>query len=117
MTPFIGSSLLSVSATKSEPSYGMKSKILGVAAFILLYCPWSDAIWLLTELDPEDPDIAFGLCDLGMGFPELGNVSLSEMAAISGPGGLRIQRDDSFTPTRKLSTYARLARIASRIVK
>ena len=24
--------------------------------------------WLLTEIDPEDTDIAFGLCDLGMGW-------------------------------------------------
>src|SRR5882724_10779290 len=87
------------------------------APVVRLYCPWTDAIWLLTELDPEDPDIAFGLCDLGMGFPELGSVRLSEMAAVSGPGGLRIQRDDSFKPTRKLSTYARLAHVASRIVE
>jgi hypothetical protein len=84
---------------------------------VKLYCPWNLAIWLLTELDPEDPDIAFGLCDLGMGFPELGSVSLAEMAAVVGPGGLRIERDDSFTPTRKLSTYARLAHVASRIVE
>ena len=72
------------------------------APVVRLYCPWTDAIWLLTELDPEDPDIAFGLCDLGMGFPELGNVSLAEMAAVSGPGGLRIQRDEirRFATTR-----------------
>jgi hypothetical protein len=81
---------------------------------VRLFCPWSHAIWLLTELDPEDPDIAFGLCDPGLGLPELGSVRLSEMASIEGPSGQRIQRDDSFTPQRKLSTYARLARIASR---
>lgn len=32
--------------------------------------------WLLTEIDPGDHDHAFGLCDLGMGMPELGWVSL-----------------------------------------
>jgi hypothetical protein len=32
---------------------------------------------LLTELDPEDPDLALGLCDLGMGFPEIRRVRLS----------------------------------------
>lgn len=36
---------------------------------VKLFCPWSGATWLLTELDPDDPDIAFGLCDLGMGSP------------------------------------------------
>jgi hypothetical protein len=35
---------------------------------VKLFCPWGAGTWLLTELDPEDPDIAFGLCDLGMGF-------------------------------------------------
>jgi hypothetical protein len=52
------------------------------APVVRLLCPWNDAVWLLTELDPEDPDIAFGLCDLGMGFPELGTVRLSELASI-----------------------------------
>jgi len=77
---------------------------------VRLYCPWNEAIWLLTELNPRDPDLAFGLCDLGMGFPELGTVRLSELEGIEGPQGLRIQRDDSFRPTRTLSTYAYFAR-------
>jgi Protein of unknown function (DUF2958) len=55
---------------------------------VKLYCSWNLAIWLLTELDPENPDIAFGLCDLGQGFPELGNVSLSELASIEGVNGV-----------------------------
>jgi hypothetical protein len=32
---------------------------------VKLFAPWCGATWLLTELDPGDPDIAFGLCDLG----------------------------------------------------
>tara|TARA_R110000823_G_scaffold47903_1_gene121733 strand:- start:687 stop:1001 length:315 start_codon:yes stop_codon:yes gene_type:complete len=35
----------------------------------------ANCTWLLTELDPEEPDIAFGLCDLGFGTPELGSLS------------------------------------------
>ena len=84
------------------------------APVVRLLCPWSDAVWLLTELNPQDPDIAFGLCDLGHGFPELGTVRLSELESIEGPLGLRIQRDDSFTPTRKLSTYAYFSRRSPR---
>lgn len=34
---------------------------------VKLFTPDGGATWLLTELDPDDPDIAFGLCDLGMG--------------------------------------------------
>ena len=52
---------------------------------VKLFCPWTGATWLLTELDPEDPDIAFGLCDLGLGFPELGSVRISELEAVRGP--------------------------------
>lgn len=74
------------------------------------------AQWILTELDPEDPDIAFGLCDLGMGFPELGNVSLSEIAAVTGPGGLHIERDLHFKATKTLQAYATEASRIQRIV-
>ena len=33
---------------------------------VKLFTPDGAATWLLTELDPEDPDRAFGLCDLGL---------------------------------------------------
>ena len=45
---------------------------------VKLFMPERGFVWLLAELDPEQPDIAFGLCDLGMACPELGSVSLSE---------------------------------------
>jgi glycine/D-amino acid oxidase-like deaminating enzyme len=82
---------------------------------VKLFCPWGGATWLLTELDPQDPDIAFGLCDLGMGEPELGNVSLSEIAAVRGPGGLTIERDLHFKPEKTLQGYADEARELGRI--
>jgi len=83
---------------------------------VKLFCPWGAATWLLSELDPDAPDIAFGLCDLGMGSPELGCVRLSEIAAIRGPGGLTIERDQHFKPTKSLTAYAAEARLAGRIV-
>ncbi len=39
---------------------------------------------LLSELDPNEPDRAFGLCDTGHGYPELGYVLLSELHAFRG---------------------------------
>lgn len=33
---------------------------------VKLFTPDAQCTWLLTELDPSEPDIAFGLCDLGM---------------------------------------------------
>jgi hypothetical protein len=35
-----------------------------------LFTPDANATWLLTEIDPEEPDRAFGLCDLGLGSPD-----------------------------------------------
>ena len=65
--------------------------------------------WLISELDPDYPDIAFGLCDLGMGFPELGSVSIREI--IEAQDFLRyLERDRSFTGKYPLSIYARAAR-------
>src|SRR3546814_21033640 len=46
---------------------------------VKFFTPDAGATWLLTELDPDHPDIAFGLCDLGLGAPELGCVSVTEL--------------------------------------
>lgn len=82
---------------------------------VKLFVPWGAGTWLLTELDPDAPDIAFGLCDLGMNCPELGSVSIAELEAIRGPGGLRIERDLYFRPHQTLMGYAREAWSLGRI--
>jgi hypothetical protein len=46
---------------------------------VKLFTPDASATWLLTELDPDEPNIAFGLADLGLGFLECGSVSLTEI--------------------------------------
>ncbi len=88
---------------------------LDFAPVVKLFCPWGAATWLLTEIDPENPEIAFGLCDLGMGSPEIGSVSLDEIAAVRGPGGLRIERDIHFEAKKTLQGYADEARRLGRI--
>ncbi len=62
-------------------------------------------------LDPDHEDRAFGLCDLGMGSPELGYVLISELASVRGPLGLAIERDKWFTADYPLSVYAQAARV------
>ncbi|WPG36271.1 DUF2958 domain-containing protein [Variovorax sp. EBFNA2] len=81
---------------------------------VKLFTPNAGATWLLTELDAED--VAFGLCDLGQGFPELGYVSLAELEGLRGRWGLPIERDLHFVADKRLSGYAREARLAGRIV-
>jgi len=73
---------------------------------VKLFTPDAGCTWLLTELDPDDPDLAFGLCDLGVGFPELGYVRLSEIAAVRGRLGLAPERDKCFRADKPLSRYA-----------
>lgn len=73
---------------------------------VKLFTPDGACTWLLTELDPEDPDVAFGLCDLGMGFPELGSVRISKLAAVRGKLGLPVERDLFFAADKPLSGYA-----------
>jgi len=79
---------------------------------VKLFTPDANATWLLTEIDPDNPDIAFGLCDLGLGCPELGSVSLKELESLRGPLGLAVERDAYYSETRALSEIARLARRA-----
>jgi hypothetical protein len=79
---------------------------------VKLFQPDGAATWLLTELDPEAPDIAFGLCDLGMGYPELGSVSLTEISSVRGRLRLPVERDLYFEADKPLSAYAEEARAA-----
>lgn len=60
--------------------------------------------WLITEFDGDDT--MFGYCDLGMGCPEWGYVSLSELVELRATVCGRqmpfqaIERDICFEPTR-----------------
>ncbi|TGP14934.1 DUF2958 domain-containing protein [Mesorhizobium sp. M2D.F.Ca.ET.233.01.1.1] len=81
-----------------------------------LFDPTGPATWLLTELD-MDGDTLFGLCDLGFGFPELGNVSLAELESVKGRLGLGIERDLYFQGRFPLSVYAEAARHSGHITE
>lgn len=59
--------------------------------------------------------MAFGLCDLGLGCPELGYVRLSEIEEVCGILGLTVERDAQFVADRPLSAYANEARSAGAI--
>ena len=81
-----------------------------------LFSPDAGATWLISEVDPDDPDRLFGLCDLGVGSPELGYVSLTEIMSVRGRLGLPIERDLHFVADKPLSVYAEKARMKGRIV-
>ena len=83
---------------------------------VRLFSPAGAATWLVSELDPEEPDVAFGLADLGFGSPELGSFRISELQSVHGPFGLGIERDLRFKTAQPLTVYAEAARTAGRIV-
>ena len=57
--------------------------------------PIGSSTWYISEAEDLGDDLRlFGLCDLG--YPELGYVMLSQMAAHVGPLGLGIERDIFF---------------------
>jgi hypothetical protein len=84
---------------------------------VKLFTPDAAATWLFTEAYPEDSDVRlFGLCDLGMGCPELGYAMLSEIEDVRGKLGLPVERDLFFKAEHRLTTYAERARQAGMIV-
>ena len=84
---------------------------------VRLFTPDAGCTWLLAEVDTEDADLAFGLCDLGLGYPELGYVRLSEIAELRGKLGLPVERDLHFTAAYPLTVYAEAARRAECITE
>jgi hypothetical protein len=83
---------------------------------VKLFTPDAGATWLLSECDPDEPDRLFGLCDLGLGCPELGYVSLAEIIGVRGRLGLPVERDLHFVAEKPISAYAEEARKQGRII-
>ncbi|MES2479446.1 MAG: DUF2958 domain-containing protein [Bacteroidota bacterium] len=82
---------------------------------VKLFTPDANATWLISEIDPDEPRLAFGLCDLGMGFPELGYVDLNEIKSVRGTLGLPVERDLNFEGLYPMTVYADAARMAEQI--
>ncbi len=78
----------------------------------------SAGTWLFSEARVYGDDIEmFGLCDPGLGFPELGYASLNELLSIRfKPFGLPIERDKFWKAQGTLREYADAAHTARRIV-
>ena len=76
---------------------------------VKFFNPLGAATWLATEID-SDGDTLFGLADLGFGCPELGCLSLAEIAVVRLPFGLGIERDVHFDPLAPLSDWTGTAR-------
>ena len=82
-----------------------------------LFTPDAQCTWLLIAMADDGEERALALCDLGMGFPELGYVSLPELRTLRGKLGLPVERDFYWKPSGTVSQYVNAARGAQHIVE
>jgi hypothetical protein len=97
--------ILRANQRAQEPVQGSAAEI-DHNPVVRLHVPFTACQWLLSEVDEDG--IAFCLADLGMGCPELGSVSLEELATLD-VRGLRVKRDDQWRARMTLGQNARLA--------
>ena len=86
-----------------------------VEPVVKLFTPDAGCTWLLVAIDPDDPDIAYGLCDLGLGCAEIGSVSIAEIKSVRGAVGLPPERDLHFEAEGTLGWYAERSRVSGSI--
>ncbi len=80
---------------KLPPLYSCESMGEDAIVQVKFFTPWSNWTFFATEYDPDEK-LFFGLVK---GFEdELGYFSLEELESITGPGGLKIERDLYFKP-------------------
>ena len=83
---------------------------------VKILSPVGSATWLIASMNPRDEDTLYGLCDPGLGYPELGYMRLSELQSTivgvppTGSAALGLEQDLYFKPSHLLSAYAEAAR-------
>lgn len=90
--------LLTKEIIKRVPKTGTQQNVTDPMVYAKFFTPWSRWTWYLTEMD--DPSYCFGYCVSGMckEFNKWGYFSLEELSEIRGIGGLKVERDLSFSP-------------------
>lgn len=76
-----------------------------------LFNPTGIGTWLISECDEDG--LAFGLADVGE--PELGYISMQELAELRLPAGLTIEEDLYWTADKPLTEYLSAAKAGRQI--
>lgn len=85
---------------------------------VKLHSKYGKAVWLLSELDSAN-NIAYGVCDLGQGNPELSYVSLNHLESIK-HARLKVRMveiDPSFEGKYPMSVYYEAAKSNKKITE
>jgi hypothetical protein len=72
---------------------------------VKLFRPGGRYRCLISRLNPDDMNMAYGLTDTGTGLPEMGPVRLDVIASWCTAIGPAIERDELFKPKRSLFLY------------
>jgi hypothetical protein len=68
--------------------------------YVKFFCPWNRWTWFATEGEQKDEDFIFFGYVIGHE-REWGYFSFNELQSVTGPGGLKIERDIHFLPKPK----------------
>lgn len=77
------------------PRLYSQEKIKDPIVYVKFFCPWNNWTWFATEYDPASRRF-FGMVHGHE--KELGYFTLDELESVTGPGGLKIERDMYFKP-------------------
>ena len=83
---------------------------------VKLIDPISNAVWLVTEIDPTLRHIAVGLIDLSSGAPAVGKIDLRDLVSQRQSGELAVRPDPTFKSAGRLSSYAQTAQAIGRVI-
>lgn len=80
-------------------------ELLAAPPIAKLFAPDGAGTWLLSAVDPHDKDRAWGICDFGLGRPEIAWLSLAELGRLRGGLGMAVMVDEAFDPSASLAAY------------
>jgi len=83
---------------------------------VKLFMPDGAATWLLSELNPEEPDIALAFVTLVWGFPNSVMCGFPILPVFRGTWGLPVERDRHFKATKSLLEYSQEVHEAGMII-
>ena len=96
--------LLTAELRKKLPKLYSQEKVKDPIVWMKMFCPWNRWTWYILEYDKKDTFFGYVIGHE----KELGYISLKELQSVRGPGGLTIERDRYFKPTRLSVVKAKL---------
>ena len=95
--------------TEELAANGKKEEYGNHVPVVKIFDSYGPSIWLVTESDPEAPNILVCLADLGFQCPEIGSVYRSELETMKNVVGLPLERDVDFHTTVPLMDWSKVS--------